>query len=163
MTGQFGFLNISLPRFWYCRLTAATVSYQRGVPLSRAMREGTRDLMALDRSQPPSMMASSTGSRHPAGCAPKNAGCTDTHRGGPAGREYNFWVGAFLPARTPKPIVERLNREIVAALKIKEVADKIIALGGDPSPMTPAEFDAFVRKEIAINAEIVKASGYQPQ
>jgi tripartite-type tricarboxylate transporter receptor subunit TctC len=77
--------------------------------------------------------------------------------------QYNFWVGAFLPARTPKPIVERLNREIVAALKIKEVADKIIALGGDPSPMTPAEFDAFVRKEIAINAEIVKASGYQPQ
>ncbi len=77
--------------------------------------------------------------------------------------EYNFWVGAFLPARTPKPIVDRLNSEIVAALKVKDVADKIIALGGDPSPMTPAEFDAFVRKEIALNGEIVKASGYQPQ
>jgi tripartite-type tricarboxylate transporter receptor subunit TctC len=77
--------------------------------------------------------------------------------------EYNFWVGAFLPAKTPQPIVERLNREIVAALKVKEVADKIIALGGDPLPMTPAAFDAFVRKEIALNAEIVKASGYQPQ
>jgi len=77
--------------------------------------------------------------------------------------QYNFWVGAFLPAKSPKPIVERLNREIVAALKVKEVADKIVALGGDPSPMTPAEVDAFVRKEIAINAEIVKASGYQPQ
>ena len=77
--------------------------------------------------------------------------------------EYNFWVGAFLPARTPKPIVDRLNTEIVAALKVKDVADKIIALGGDPSPMTPGEFDAFVRKEIALNGEIVKASGYQPQ
>jgi tripartite-type tricarboxylate transporter receptor subunit TctC len=77
--------------------------------------------------------------------------------------QYNFWVGAFLPAKSPKPIVERLNREIVAALKVKEVADKIVALGGEPSPMTPAEFDAFVRKEIAVNAEIVKASGYQPQ
>ena len=76
---------------------------------------------------------------------------------------YNFWVGAFLPAKTPKPIVDRLNREVVAALKVKEVADKIIALGGDPNPMTPAEFDAFVRKEIALNAEIVKASGYVPQ
>jgi tripartite-type tricarboxylate transporter receptor subunit TctC len=73
--------------------------------------------------------------------------------------EYNFWVGAFAPAKTPKPIVERLNREIVAALKVKEIADKIVALGGDPAPMTPAEFNAFVRKEIAINAEIVKASG----
>jgi len=77
--------------------------------------------------------------------------------------QYNFWVGAFLPAKTPKPIVDRLNREIIAALQVKEVADKIIALGGDPSPMTPAEFDAFVRKEIAINAEVVKASGYVAQ
>ena len=76
--------------------------------------------------------------------------------------DYNFWVGAFAPAKIPKPIIDRLNREIVAALKVKEVADKIVALGGDPSPMTPAEFDAFVRKEIAINAEIVKASGYKP-
>jgi tripartite-type tricarboxylate transporter receptor subunit TctC len=77
--------------------------------------------------------------------------------------EYNFWVGAFAPAKTPKPIVERLNREIVAALKVKAVADKVIALGGEPAPMTPAEFDKFVRKEIALNAEIVKASGYKPQ
>ena len=76
---------------------------------------------------------------------------------------YNFWVGAFAPAKTPKAIVERLNREVVLALKVKEVADKIIALGGDPSPMTPAEFDAFIRKEIAVNAEIVKASSYKPQ
>jgi tripartite-type tricarboxylate transporter receptor subunit TctC len=79
------------------------------------------------------------------------------------GAAYNFWNGVFLPAKTPKPIVDRLNREIVAALQVKEVADKIVSLGGVPMPMTPAEFDAFVRKEIAINAEIVKASGYQPQ
>jgi tripartite-type tricarboxylate transporter receptor subunit TctC len=77
--------------------------------------------------------------------------------------QYQFWVGSFAPAKTPRAIVERLNREIVAALNVKETADKIIALGGSPMPMTPAEFDAFVRKEIALNGEIVKASGYQPQ
>ncbi|MGD0024877.1 MAG: tripartite tricarboxylate transporter substrate-binding protein [Xanthobacteraceae bacterium] len=76
---------------------------------------------------------------------------------------YNFWIGAFAPAKTPKPIVDRLNREVAAALGRKDIADKIRALGGEPAPMTPAEFDAFVRKEIAINAEIVKASGYQPE
>jgi tripartite-type tricarboxylate transporter receptor subunit TctC len=43
------------------------------------------------------------------------------------------------------------------------IVDKVIALGGSPMPMTTAEFAAFVRKEIAVNAEIVKASGYQPQ
>jgi tripartite-type tricarboxylate transporter receptor subunit TctC len=76
---------------------------------------------------------------------------------------YNFWVGAFLPAKTPQPIVDRLNREIVAALKVQAVADKILALGGAPMPMTPAEFDKFVRREIAVNAEVVKASGFKPQ
>jgi len=77
--------------------------------------------------------------------------------------QYQFWVGSFAPAKTPKAIIERLNREVVAALHVKETADRIIALGGSPMPMTPAEFDAFVRKEIALNGEIVKASGYQPQ
>jgi tripartite-type tricarboxylate transporter receptor subunit TctC len=87
---------------------------------------------------------------------------TSTEAGVP-NAEYNFWVGAFMPAKTPKPVVDRLNREIVAALKVRAVTDKIIALGGDPNPMTPSEFDSFVRKEIALNAEIVKASGYKPQ
>ena len=77
--------------------------------------------------------------------------------------QYQFWVGSFAPAKTPKAIVERLNREVVAALHVKETAYRIIALGGSPMPMTPAEFDAFVRREIALNGEIVKASGYQPQ
>ncbi len=76
---------------------------------------------------------------------------------------YNFWIGAFAPAKTPKPIVDRLNREVVAALNHKDIVEKIRNLGGEPAPMTPGAFDAFVKKEIAINAEIVKASGFQPQ
>lgn len=77
--------------------------------------------------------------------------------------EYQFWVGAFAPAKTPRPIVERLNREIVAALQVKNVADKILALGGSPLPMTVADFEGFVQKQIELNAKIVKASGYKPQ
>lgn len=76
---------------------------------------------------------------------------------------YNFWIGAFAPAKTPKPIVERLNREVAAALGRPDIAEKIRNLGGTPTPMTASEFDAFVRKEIAVNAEIVKESGYKPQ
>ena len=76
---------------------------------------------------------------------------------------YNFWIGAFAPAKTPKPIVERLNREVAIALKRPDIAEKIHNLGGEPTPMTAAEFDAFVAKEIAINAEIVKESGYKPE
>jgi tripartite-type tricarboxylate transporter receptor subunit TctC len=77
--------------------------------------------------------------------------------------EYQFWVGAFAPAKTPKPIVERLNREIVAALNVKEVSDKLLALGGTTLPMTQPEFEKFVKAQLELNAKIVKAAGYQPQ
>lgn len=76
---------------------------------------------------------------------------------------YEFWVGALAPVKTPRPIVDRLNREVVSALKLKEITEKIATLGGVPMPMSPAEFDTFLRKETAINAEIVKASGFKPQ
>lgn len=76
---------------------------------------------------------------------------------------YNFWIGAFAPAKTPKPILDRLNREVVIALRRPDIAEKIRNLGGEPTPMTPGEFDAFIGKEIAANAEIVKESGYKPQ
>jgi tripartite-type tricarboxylate transporter receptor subunit TctC len=72
---------------------------------------------------------------------------------------YNFWFGALLPAKTPRDIVERLNREIVKALQLPEVKERIVKLGGEPASLSPAEFDALVRKEIETNAIIVRASG----
>ncbi len=86
-----------------------------------------------------------------------------TVEAGVANADYEFWVGALAPVKTPRAIVERLNREVLAALKLKEVSDKIANLGGAPMPMSPAEFDAFLRKDIALHVEIVKASGFKPQ
>lgn len=76
---------------------------------------------------------------------------------------YEFWVGALAPVKTPHAIVERLNREILAALKLPDIADRIEKLGGEPMPMSPAQFDAFLRKEIETNTAIVKAAGFKPQ
>jgi tripartite-type tricarboxylate transporter receptor subunit TctC len=73
--------------------------------------------------------------------------------------EYNFWVGMFAPAGTPKDIVDRLNAEVVKALQDPGVKDKLAKLGADPMTMKPAEFDTFVKKEIDLNAELVKAAG----
>lgn len=86
-----------------------------------------------------------------------------TAEAGLADAGYEFWVMALAPARTPRPIVERLNREINAALALPGVVSRIEGLGGEPMPMTAAETDAFLRREIAINAAIVKASGFKPQ
>jgi tripartite-type tricarboxylate transporter receptor subunit TctC len=73
--------------------------------------------------------------------------------------EYNFWIGMFAPAGTPKDIVDRLNAEVVKALQDPGVKDRLGKLGADPMTMKPVEFDAFVKKEIDLNADLVKAAG----
>jgi tripartite-type tricarboxylate transporter receptor subunit TctC len=73
--------------------------------------------------------------------------------------EYNFWIGMFAPVKTPAAIVARLNAETVKALADPTVIARLAKLGADPLPMTPQEFDAFVKKEIEINAALVKAAG----
>ena len=82
---------------------------------------------------------------------------------GLADADYIFWIGAFAPARTPKPIADRLHAEIVKALGSADVKQKIATLGADPMPMSMAEFDAFVRREIKLNADIFAAAGIKAQ
>ena len=76
---------------------------------------------------------------------------------------YNFWIGAFAPVKTPPEISARLHDEIVKALDVPEVKKEIVALAADPMPMSMKDFDAFVRKEIKLNAGIVAAAGIQPE
>ena len=77
--------------------------------------------------------------------------------------EYPFWLGMFLPAKTPRDIVDKLNRETLKALQEPKVHDKLATLGFDPMVMTPSEFAAHVEKEIAINEALVKATGIKAQ
>ena len=72
--------------------------------------------------------------------------------------EYNFWAGIFLPSKTPAQIKEKLYAEIAKALKAPAVAEKLKNLGADPMPLTSAQFDAQVKKEIETNAKIAKAA-----
>jgi len=82
-----------------------------------------------------------------------------TLEAGIANAEYPIWYGIFLPAKTPRDIVDKLNRETLKALQAPKVRDTLAALGVDPMVMTPAEFAAQVEKEIAVNAALVKAAG----
>ena len=63
------------------------------------------------------------------------------------------------PAGTPRPIIDRLNAEIVKLLKSPDVRDRLIADGTDPAPTTPEEFGAYIRSDIPKWAKVVKASG----
>ena len=52
-----------------------------------------------------------------------------------------------------------MNAELVAALKRKEIAERVTAAGAEPSPSTPEEYGALIRSEIAKWGEVVRASG----
>jgi tripartite-type tricarboxylate transporter receptor subunit TctC len=84
-----------------------------------------------------------------------------TAEAGVPGSEFNFWIGMFAPAKTPKEIVTRLNAEVVKALNTPEVKERFTALGADAWTLKPAEFEAYVRDEIKSNAGLVKAAGLE--
>ena len=60
-------------------------------------------------------------------------------------------------------IVDRLHQQTLKTLQEPKVKDRLTKLGVDPMTMTPAEFDALVRKEISLNAALVKAIGLKPE
>ncbi len=73
--------------------------------------------------------------------------------------DYDFWVGLFVPAETPRDIVERLYRETARALADPAVKESLAGLGAEQNLMEPRAFDAEIKKEIAANAALVKAAG----
>jgi tripartite-type tricarboxylate transporter receptor subunit TctC len=73
--------------------------------------------------------------------------------------DYTYWMGLFVPVKTPQPIVERLRSEAERALKNPNVVEKFAAQGIEPMPLSTAEFNALVQKEVESNIALVKAAG----
>ena len=75
------------------------------------------------------------------------------------GFEVGSWQGVFAPAGTPSEIVRRLNAEIVKALNMPDVREKLSGLGAEIVADSPEEFSALVKAEVAKWADVVKKSG----
>jgi tripartite-type tricarboxylate transporter receptor subunit TctC len=73
--------------------------------------------------------------------------------------EAGSWYGILAPAGTPRPIVDRLNREIVAAVKSREIQDRLLSEAVIPIGSTPEAFAEHISKELARAAKVVKESG----
>jgi tripartite-type tricarboxylate transporter receptor subunit TctC len=73
--------------------------------------------------------------------------------------DYNLWVGVLVSSKTPRPIVERLNREFDAAVQSSDVRERLLELGADPLTMSLADFEAMIRKELLENAELIRKAG----
>jgi len=78
---------------------------------------------------------------------------------GVPGYDFTSWVGILATAGTPQAIINKLHGELTRALQMPDVKERLAALDFDPKGNTPAEFDAFIRKEVAKWTKVVKTSG----
>ena len=73
--------------------------------------------------------------------------------------KYETWFGIMAPAGTPKAVVDKVNADVHAVLKMPDVVDRLTKLGSPPSPNSPAEFDAQIKADEAKFAVLLKAAG----
>ncbi len=82
---------------------------------------------------------------------------------GVAGYEATIWLGLMAPAGTPKPVIDKLNAAVNAAVKRPDIVKLWTEQGAVPMSMTPEEFDKYLRGDIVKWAEVVKKFGDKPQ
>jgi tripartite-type tricarboxylate transporter receptor subunit TctC len=82
--------------------------------------------------------------------------------GGVADLELSAWMAMLAPAKTPRPIIDQLNRAVVAAFD-SELKAKLAESGIEVSTSTPEEVQRLIARDIKLHAELVKAAGLTPQ
>lgn len=85
------------------------------------------------------------------------------HESGLAGFDVAGWFGLFAPARTPQPVVQRLNAEITALLRTAEFAERFKSLGMEPQPTTPEQLQALVRGELAAYKQVIQRANIKAE
>jgi tripartite-type tricarboxylate transporter receptor subunit TctC len=73
--------------------------------------------------------------------------------------DSNAWFGLFAPAKTPKPIIAKVNAEVARVMALPEVKDALLSQGAEAQPTTPEEFGRYVQSEIVKWTRVVKESG----
>jgi len=78
---------------------------------------------------------------------------------GVPGYEVSTFYGVSAPAKTPRPIIDRLHAELVRVLNAPDVRERLQGLGADPVGNTPEQYTAFMQNEIAKWGKVIKAAG----
>jgi len=79
------------------------------------------------------------------------------------GFRYDSWGAVYAPARTPRAVVNRLNREIAETLKQVEIAQRLHAIGMEPITTTPTELDKFTAEQLKLALALAKQAGLKPE
>jgi tripartite-type tricarboxylate transporter receptor subunit TctC len=82
---------------------------------------------------------------------------------GVPGYEAASWYGVFVPARTPRPIVEKLSGEVARIIRAPDMRERLVADGADPAGTSPEEFAAYIKRELARWGKVVREAGIKPQ
>lgn len=79
------------------------------------------------------------------------------------GYEWNSWSGLLAPAKTPRPVIDKLNREITQVLAQPAIQQRLLAMGAEAAPTTPAEFDKLIAEQVALTMKLARAAGIKPE
>lgn len=79
------------------------------------------------------------------------------------GYRWDFWYGMLAPAKTPRPLIARLNGEITRILGLPDVRQRWSALGAEPAPSTPEQFDKLITDEIVTNIKLARAANIKAE
>ena len=82
---------------------------------------------------------------------------------GVPGYETGSWYGIVAPAKTPRPVIERLSKEIGAATRSKEITGKLVEEAVIPVGSTAEEFDAHIKRELARWAKVIAKAGIKEE
>jgi tripartite-type tricarboxylate transporter receptor subunit TctC len=76
--------------------------------------------------------------------------------------DFPVWIGLMAPAKTSRAVVEKLHAETVKAIRLPATQERLMKTGVAQMILTPTEFDARIRAEIAANGAVAKAAGIKP-
>jgi tripartite-type tricarboxylate transporter receptor subunit TctC len=79
------------------------------------------------------------------------------------GYDETTWNGLLAPAKTPRPIIEKLKHEAHAVLKMAATRERFAADGAEASEMEPDAFAAMIRREVVKWAKVIRAAGIKPE
>jgi tripartite-type tricarboxylate transporter receptor subunit TctC len=85
-----------------------------------------------------------------------------TLEAGYANSDFNFYVGMFAPANTPRDIIEKLNRDTTIVLGAASMREMLARIGAEPMLMTIREFNSFIGEDFASNEALIKSIGLKP-
>jgi tripartite-type tricarboxylate transporter receptor subunit TctC len=159
----------SLPHFFGLMVGQATgielvhVAYKGGAPLAADLMGGQipagidalSDMIELHRAGRIRIIATSGATRSP--LLPTVA--TFKEQGFPS-IEGSGWIGVYVPARTPKAVIDQLSAAIASALRIPEVKERFLTLGYEPTGTTPEALAAIMAADTARWGPVIKRSGF---